>query len=38
MAFATEHKLAVYLIEQTDLGFAARHTPELAPYLVRSQP
>ncbi|MNH52429.1 Thiamine biosynthesis lipoprotein ApbE precursor [compost metagenome] len=38
MAFATEHKLAVYLIEKTDQGFAARHTPEFAPYLVRRQP
>ncbi|MNO38617.1 Thiamine biosynthesis lipoprotein ApbE precursor [compost metagenome] len=38
MAFATEHKLAVYLIEKTATGFAARHTPEFAPYLVRSQP
>ncbi|MFQ2717367.1 FAD:protein FMN transferase [Aeromonas caviae] len=38
MAFAKEHKLAVYLIEKTDQGFVARHTPEFAPYLVRKQP
>ena len=38
MAFATEHKLAVYLIEKTSTGFAAKHTPEFAPYLVRRQP
>lgn len=38
MAFATEHKLAVYLIEKTEQGFAAQHTPEFAPYLVRRQP
>ncbi|MGE6139026.1 FAD:protein FMN transferase [Aeromonas rivipollensis] len=38
MAFATEHKLAVYLIEKTSTGFAAQHTPEFAPYLVRRQP
>ncbi|MDX7707636.1 FAD:protein FMN transferase [Aeromonas caviae] len=38
MAFAKEHRLAVYLIEKTDQGFVARHTPEFAPYLVRSEP
>ena len=38
MAFATEHKLAVYLIIKTEQGFAAQHTPEFAPYLVRRQP
>ncbi len=38
MAFAREHKLAVYLIEKTATGFAASHTPEFAPYLVRKQP
>ena len=38
MAFAREHKLAVYLIEKTTTGFAASHTPEFAPYLVRKQP
>ena len=29
MAFAREHKLAVYLIEKTATGFAASHTPSL---------
>ncbi|MGU5595488.1 FAD:protein FMN transferase [Aeromonas sanarellii] len=38
MTFAKEHRLAVYLIEKTDQGFVARHTPEFAPYLVRSEP
>lgn len=38
MAFATEHKLAVYLIIKTEQGFAAKHTPAFAPYLVRRQP
>ena len=38
MAFAREHKLAVYLIEKTATGFAASNTPEFAPYLVRSEP
>ena len=36
MAFAKEHKLAVYLIEKTDQGFAA--TPRVCPHLVRSEP
>ena len=31
MAFAREHRLAVYLIEKTDQGFVARHTPSLPP-------
>jgi len=38
MAFAREHKLAVYLIEKTDQGFVASHTPEFAPYLAPRQP
>lgn len=33
MAFAKEHKLAVYLIVKTAQGFEARFTPQFAPYL-----
>ena len=37
MAFAKEHKLAVYLIVKTDKGFEAIHTPQFAPYLAEKK-
>ncbi|WP_205647150.1 FAD:protein FMN transferase [Aeromonas jandaei] len=37
MAFAKQHKLAVYLIVKTDKGFKATHTPQFAPYLAEKK-
>lgn len=37
MAFAKQHKLAVYLIVKTDKGFKAIHTPQFAPYLAEKK-
>ncbi|MBV7597814.1 FAD:protein FMN transferase [Aeromonas sp. sia0103] len=38
LAFAREHRLAVYLIVKTEQGFEARFSPQFAPYLVPKQP
>ncbi|MFB2829010.1 FAD:protein FMN transferase [Aeromonas jandaei] len=37
MAFAKQHKLAVYLIVKTDEGFKAIHTPQFGPYLAEKK-
>jgi thiamine biosynthesis lipoprotein len=36
MAFAKQHKLAVYLIIKTEQGFKAEYTPQFAPYLAKN--